>query len=252
MASLNAFITGTSDGLGKGLCTHYLSQGWRVFGCSRRAGPDAPGDYRHQICDLADLDAIPANFTQLLAGASHLDLVILNAGMLGQLKPAPETSVAEIQTLMTVNTWANKVLLDCLYHWPGTVAQIVLISSGASISGSRGWGGYALSKAALNMLTQQYAHEFPHTHLSAIAPGLIDSKMMDYLCAEPDPEAFPALQRIRAARGSAAMPKPEEAARAIAEALPRVREFPSGAYVDLRQFTDPEAYRVFQQSLHAR
>ena len=150
---------------------------------------------------------------------------------------------------MTVNAWANKVLLDCLYRWPGSVEQIVLMSSGASVSGSRGWGGYALSKAALNMLARQYAHEFPHTHLSAVAPGLIDSPMMDYLCVEPDPEEFPALQRIRAARGGEAMPTPEAAARQIAAVVPRLREFPSGEYIDLRQLIDPEAYRMFQESI---
>ena len=53
------------------------------------------------------------------------------------------------------------------------------------------------------MLARLYAHEFPQTHLTAVAPGIIDTAMMDYLCDDSDPEAFPAVQRLRAAGDSA-------------------------------------------------
>jgi benzil reductase ((S)-benzoin forming) len=69
-------------------------------------------------------------------------------------------------------------------------------------------GGDALSKDALKVLVQLCAHEFPGTQLSALAPGLVDSEMMDYRCVEPDPGELPTLERIRQARGTAKIPGP--------------------------------------------
>ena len=88
------------------------------------------------------------------------------------------------------------------------VAQIVMIFSGATVLGNRGWPGYGLSKAALNMLAKLYAHDFPDTHISALAPGIIDTAMMEHLCVEADAEAYPALKRLRDARGTPDMPTP--------------------------------------------
>ena len=116
------------------------------------------------------------------------------------------------------------------------------MSSGASILGNRGWGAYALSKAALNMLAKLSAHEFPHTHLCALAPGIIDTAMMEYLCTRPDPQQFPALQRLRDARQSANMQGPHQAAKNLLAVLPQLRERPSGSFVDIREILEPETY----------
>ncbi|MCP3870534.1 MAG: SDR family NAD(P)-dependent oxidoreductase [Gammaproteobacteria bacterium] len=50
--------------------------------------------------------------------------------------------------------------------------QIVMISSGAAVLGNQGWGGYAISKAALSMLARLYAHEFTQTHISLVPSRL--------------------------------------------------------------------------------
>ena len=48
---------------------------------------------------------------------------------------------------MELNVWANKELIDTLaLH--AKVKQIVGISSGAAINGSKGWGSYSLSKSS--------------------------------------------------------------------------------------------------------
>ena len=235
------FITGNSSGLGRGLTEAYLERGWRVYGLSR-SGCDVRGRLGDVRCDLADLDSIPAALDRLLDGAETLDLVVLNAGILGDIKAMTCTSVAEIRRLMDVNVWANKVILDWLHAGIPTVSQIVLLSSGASVLGNKGWGGYALSKAALNMLARLYSHEFPATHICAIAPGLVDTAMMDYVCGEVDPKEYPALQRIRDARGTEAMPKPRQAAERVISAVDRLREYPSGSYIDIRQILAPEEY----------
>ncbi len=230
----NLFITGNSSGLGRGLAQVYLERGWSVYGVSRR-GCDLENERLRDIrADLSDFEAVPVALSELLRGVGHLDLVILNAGVLGPIKDLHDTSVEEIYQVMDINVWSNKVILDWLLDAGIRIDQMVLISSGAAVRGNRGWGAYALSKATLNMLTQLYAHEFPDSHLTALAPGLVDTAMQDYLCDEADAERFQSLQRLRAARGTPAMPTPEQAARMIADIVPGLTAHPTGGFLDVR------------------
>src|SRR5690625_6916597 len=65
-----------------------------------------------------------------------------------------------------------------------------------------GWGGYSLSKEALNNLITLYAEEMPNTHFLSLAPGLVDTDMQEYLCGEVDSAEFPSVQKLRDARGT--------------------------------------------------
>ncbi len=242
MTRNTAFITGTRAGLGRGLAEVLLNQGWRVYGCSRR--PARLEGLREIQCDLTEHRQVPEKLATLLEGVERLQLVVLNAGILGRIQDLHQAPLEEVKQVMEVNLWANKTVMDWLHAWGRPVDQVVMISSGASVLGNRGWSGYALSKAALNMLAKLYAHEFPDTHITALAPGIIDTAMMDHLCeeADADADAFPALRRLRAARGTDAMPGPRRAAERILEVLDRLQEHPSGSFVDIRQILDPEGY----------
>lgn len=66
--------------------------------------------------------------------------------------------------------------------------------------------------------------------------------MMDHLCEEADTETFPALKRLRQARGTEAMPGPLAAAERLISTLPRLKDWPSGSFVDIREILDPEAH----------
>jgi len=86
------------------------------------------------------------------------------------------------------------------------------------------------------MLIRLYAHEFPHTHLISLAPGLVDTAMQDHLCDETGLSArdFPSLQRLRDSRGTERMKTPLEAASAIMDLAPRLHDYPSGSFIDIR------------------
>jgi NAD(P)-dependent dehydrogenase (short-subunit alcohol dehydrogenase family) len=241
------FITGNSSGLGQGITKAFLRRGGKVYGCCRR-GCEVEGEQEDVRCDLSDFEAIPAALDVLLGRLDSLDLVILNAGVLGEIKPLHDTSVAELKQVFDINLFANKIILDWLHQWGKPVAQIIMISSGAAVLGSKGWGGYALSKASLNMLARLYAHEFQHTHITALAPGLIDTAMMDYLCETPDADEFPALARLKEARGTALMPEADQAGEQVLAVMPQLLGYPSGSFIDIRQIIDPEEYnRVFNK-----
>ncbi|GAB4352717.1 MAG: SDR family NAD(P)-dependent oxidoreductase [Gammaproteobacteria bacterium] len=230
------FITGVSSGLGMGLTQVYLDRGWAVYGLSRR-GCDLEHEKLHQVnFDLADAEGLDAAMQRLLDSVQNLDLAILNAGILGEIRDLTDTPMEAIHEVMEINVWANKRLMDWLHRQIPAIGQIVLISSGAAVNGNRGWGAYSLSKATLNMLAKLYAHEFPATHICALAPGLVDTAMQDYLCdaGQVDAQAYPSVERLRNARGTEAMPAPAVAARRIADLIPDLTRFPSGSFQDVR------------------
>ena len=229
-------ITGVSSGLGHGLAKIYLDRGAEVHGCSRREPADLmAAGLRFASVDLTDEASGRRAFDALIEGCTHFDTVILNAGKLGEIRDMADTPLDDMRETMEVNVWANKWLLDALFAGGRTVGQVVAISSGASQSGSRGWNGYSLSKAALNMLIKLYAGEQPETHFTAFAPGLVDTAMQDYLTSLPEDPRYPPLDKLKAAKGTDQMPDGEGCARKLIEAFPKLLELDSGGYADIRR-----------------
>lgn len=217
-----------------------MDLGHKVYGCSRRG---CPIEGTHDVLvDLSDAQSAAGALKELFQDVSAFDVVILNAGIVGTMQTMREADMDELKLLMDVNVWANKTVLDALMDAAMPIKQILTMSSGAAVFGGLGWSGYSLSKAALNMLTKLYANEFPNTHLCAIAPGLIDTDMMRYLTDEADYERFEGLQRLREARGTEYMQTPAEIAEKIITALPKLKQFKSGSFVDLRQIFSPDEY----------
>ncbi len=226
-------ITGASRGLGLGLAEHFLERGERVHHLGRRPCPLTSERLRQQSVDLADLDAIPAALDAL--DPPRPELAILNAGVLGRIQDLAETAMDEARSVMDINLWANKAIVDWLIRKRRSPKQLVLISSGASVNGNRGWGAYSISKAALNMMAKLYAAEMPDSHVVAYAPGLVHTAMQDYLCHEVDSERFPSIRHLQNAYGSEHMPDPRRAARLIADSFTTCLQQPSGSFVDIRQ-----------------
>jgi benzil reductase ((S)-benzoin forming) len=155
----SVLITGVSSGIGHGLAKVCVSRGVHVWGISRRQPEDLKDNKKFSFLsqDLRDHSKTADTIEHLLAGVLELDLVVLNAGMLGPIQDMAATELRELKEVFEINVWCNKVLLDALFSRSINIGQVVSISSGASHKGSRGWGAYSLSKAALNMLTKLYS-----------------------------------------------------------------------------------------------
>ncbi|NBC82186.1 MAG: SDR family NAD(P)-dependent oxidoreductase [Bacteroidetes bacterium] len=232
----NIFITGTSSGIGYGLAKFYLEGNHQVFGMSRRTGDalNTYGNYSHLVQDLSELEGMNAPVKKFLADTDKLDMVILNAGILPQIRDMKDTPLDEIKKVMDINVWANKILLDQLFENTGIIKQVVAISSGAAVSGSRGWNAYSLSKATLNMLINLYAKEYTNTHFIALAPGIIDTAMQDFISSLPDDERFPVVSSLKNAKGTEMMPDAETIAPKLDRAFQKAIKFSSGEFIDIR------------------
>jgi NAD(P)-dependent dehydrogenase (short-subunit alcohol dehydrogenase family) len=233
---MKIFISGVSSGLGYGLAKVYLEMGDVVYGCSRREPKDLVEQGLHFAgIDLNDSVKGKRDFCKLINDVLHFDLVILNAGKLGQIRDMKETSLEDLRETMEINVWSNKWLLDCLFADERSIEQVVAISSGASQSGSRGWNGYSLSKSALNMLIKLYAGERSETHFTSLAPGLIDTAMQNYLTSLPQDPRYKPLDILKAAKGTEIMPDGETCARRLIEVFPKLLQVESGCYADIRK-----------------
>ena len=236
----NILITGVSRGIGHGLARYYLQRGEQVYGISRNC-PDDLSEFENmhfRSLDVTDSAQIPVALDELLEGVSSLDLAILNAGILGQFGDLAVTPMEEIETVMNVNLWANKRILDHLLSSLSSLQQVVTISSGAAVNGNRGWGAYAISKASLNMMTKLYATETPHTHFCAFAPGIVDTHMQDVLCGKEPDERYPSLDVLRSKRFTQEMPNAETAAEKLATAFAQLPDLvESGDFADIRKLS---------------
>ena len=225
----NILITGCSSGLGLALTNYYLQKGFKVYGISRNKPEIQNQNFIHISFDLSQISEIKTSLTTILKEIKNLDLVFLNAGMLGKIKILQELSIEEMQEVYNLNVYANKELLDILMQID--VKNIFIISSGASKTGYKGWGSYSLSKAGVNMLVNLYSNEMFNTKIIALAPGVIKTPMTDYIRFELDENIFTSAKKLNEGLVQTAF----ETAIKIDVFINRINEFETGSYVDIRQ-----------------
>ena len=226
----NILITGIGSGLGEALAKEYLEEGYQVYAIGRTF-PKILDSHPHFFFFPYDLSKtfMLKETVKDFVSKHTFDIVILNAGVLGEIKPLNQTELGQLKTVMELNVWANKELIDTLSAY-AEVKQVVGISSGASINGSKGWGAYSLSKSGLNMLLNLYAKELPNIHFTALAPGVIKTPMVQHILDEVDEEEFPSAKTLK--RGL--IQTPQVAAKRLIDIMPVLLRYESGSYLDIR------------------
>ena len=227
----NILITGCSSGLGFALTNYYLEKGFKVFGISRNSPNISNHNFIHKSYDLSNISQIKEELSAFILDIKEIDTVFLNAGMLGKIKLLNDLSIEELNEIYSLNVYANKEILDILMKIK--VKNILVISSGASKNGYKGWGAYSLSKAGVNMLVNLYSNEMLNTRIIALAPGVIKTPMTDYIRFELDEKIFPSVKKLNVG----VIQTPEETAQKIFKLTQKLDDFASGSYVDIRDIT---------------
>ena len=230
---MNVFITGSSRGLGEAFVNHYINE--KVYGLGRSS--IKRDDYFYEKVDISDEIALNKSLSVLFESVKSLDLIVLNAGILGRIEDTSECEMAQLKKEMDINMWANKTILDFFIKNKIEVKQVIAISSGASVNGSLGWNGYSLSKAALNMLIKLYATEMKETHLISLAPGLIKTDMLrSILEGSHDTKKYTSVQSLRNSDKEGLVYSPKIIVEKIMKILGELLQSPSGSFVDIRDF----------------
>lgn len=170
-------VTGAASGIGHEIGSLFAGLGATVTGVDL---PDAraavPGNFQHWIPkDLSGADVAAA--VETAWKVAPID-VLVNAAGIYPAVPVREVSEAVWDHIMNVNVRAPMmaiVALARLAESAGERPSVVNISSGAAHRSRPGGAVYAVSKAALNMVTKSTALEFGRIgiRVNAVSPGFV-------------------------------------------------------------------------------
>lgn len=178
-----AVVTGSARGIGAAVAEHLAAAGCSVVGVDRTAH-SAAFLARTHVVDLGS----PSECADLIAGEPEVDILVNNAAVLVD-KPLEETSIEEMDTVLSVNLRAAMILTKLVL--PGMVdrrwGRVVNMSSvGARTGGYATSGVYNTTKAGLISFTKYVARHYGPQGVTAnaVAPGGIRTDMMGHLSAE--------------------------------------------------------------------
>ena len=178
-------ITGATRGVGLELARRLAAVGHTVYLGARdlergRQAAEQIGARAISI-DVTDNASVRAAVDYLRQEVGALDVLVNNAGISGSQRPPAEADVEDLETVLATNViGATRVLVACIPLLEGSANPVVVNVSSAvgsltlNTNPDATWSlvAYPMSKAALNMLTVQYARAFPRWRVNSVTPGL--------------------------------------------------------------------------------
>lgn len=210
LADRIALVTGASRGIGRAVALDLAKRGAHVIAVARTTG--ALEELDDEIVKATDHNAtlVPLNLKDGDAidrlGASifqrwkKLDIVVGNAGVLGVLTPVAHLGPKDWQELLDINLTANYRLIrscDPLLR-QSDAGRAVFVTSGAALKSRPFWGGYAVTKAALETMVRTYAEETAGTQVrvNLFNPGPTRTVMRAKAMPGEDPSTLPRPQTV--------------------------------------------------------
>jgi len=224
-----AVVTGASRGIGAATAEALAAAGAHVILVARSTAALEQVEERiHEAggsATIAPLDLTDGTSVSKLAAAvaerwGKLDILILNAAMLGSLTPVQDIDPKEYARVLTLNVGANQALIaafDPLLR-KSEGADVVGLTSTVGHEARAFWGAYGSSKAALENMLGAYADENANRTIRVhiLNPGATRTRMRQLAYPGEEPET---------------VKPPEAVGKAIVERL--LAEAPTGELVKL-------------------
>ncbi len=192
-----ALVTGASSGVGEVLAPLLVTNGWTVYGMSRRS-VTLPG-VRPLPADIGDAEAVNRAVAQLLERTGRLDALLHCAGI-GGAGPVECMPTERARQILDTNFWGSWNLCQaCLPHLRQSPnGRLLLVSSIAGHMGIPFRAAYCASKAAVNALSDSLRLELKGSSVSVscISPGDIATNSIATQYRQPADE-LPELYRDR-------------------------------------------------------
>jgi len=178
-----ALVTGASRGIGAATALALAREGAHVVITARSAeGLEKIEEQIHEAgghatiapLDLTDGDSIGRLATAIAGRWEGLDILVLNAAMLGSLGPVPTIDGKEFNKILTLNLVAQQALIagfDPMLRKSDN-ARLLAMTSSVGRKPRAFWGAYGASKAALETLVLSYGEEM--RNLGKIRTAIVD------------------------------------------------------------------------------
>lgn len=197
-----ALVTGASRGIGAATAEMLAAAGAHVILVARSVPALEQVDDRIHAAggsatiaplDLTEGDSIGKIASAVLERWGKLDMLVLNAAMLGSLTPVDRIDPKEYSRVLSLNVLANQALIaafDPLLR-KSEQAEVVALTSSVGTQPRAFWGAYGSSKAALETLLAAYADEIAYTgkvRVHIVDPGATRTRMraLAFPGEEPD------------------------------------------------------------------
>jgi len=182
-----AVVVGGIGGIGGAISQRFAAEGAHVYATSRTAKDDVRGASSghgegsiHALrADAASLPDLEKAFARVGAEQGRIDVLVLNAGI------SEFAMLGDITEDLFDRTFGLNVR-SVLFAAQGALglmqagATIVLVGSIADEIGTRGYGVYGASKAALRSFARTWANELAAKgiRVNVVSPGPTDTAMM--------------------------------------------------------------------------
>jgi len=178
-----ALVTGASRGIGAATAIALGAAGAHVVLTARTPKGleeveetifNAGGSATIAPLDLAENEAIGRLATAIGERWKALDVLVLNAGMLGSLAAVPAIDAKEFARVLTLNVSAQAAMIaafDPLLR-RSKAARVIGVTSSVGRKPRAYWGAYGASKAAFETLLGAYGDET--SEISAIRTAIVD------------------------------------------------------------------------------
>ena len=195
-------VTGASDGIGKEAALTYARHGASLILLGRneeklrRVAQQVNDEGQAARWFILDMATCPPEDCQQLASeiattTPHLDGVLHNAGLLGDICPMSEQDPAVWNEVMQVNVNATFYLTQALLPLllKSDCGSLVFTSSSVGRQGRANWGAYATSKFATEGMMQVLAEEYQNRlRVNCINPGGTRTSMRASAFPTEDPQ----------------------------------------------------------------
>ena len=201
-----ALVTGASRGIGAATAEALAQAGAHLILVARTASAleeieerihSAGGSATIAPLDLTEGESIGKLAAAVAERWQKLDILVLNAAMLGSLTPVQDIDPKEYSRLLSINLLANQAMIaafDPLLKRAERADIVALTSSGGGEPRAF-WGAYGSSKAALEALLGAYADETEYTgrvRVHIIDPGATRTRMRALAYPGEEPESVKA------------------------------------------------------------
>ncbi|MFC3678282.1 SDR family NAD(P)-dependent oxidoreductase [Ferrovibrio xuzhouensis] len=233
-----ALITGASRGIGAAIAKRYAAEGAHVICVARTTGALEELDDAIRVqggtatlipLDLAKTEMIDGLAAPLLDRFGRIDILVGNAGMLGQMTPMHQYPPDVWEKVFRLNVHANQRLLRAVHPLlhASPSGRAIFVTSSVGARPRAYWGAYAASKAALDAMVRTYAQEVAQSNIrvNIVNPGATRSHLRA--------QAFPG-------EDSSTLPGPDDIAEVFV-ALAEAGWQKNGEWISAREFCGIEA-----------